>query len=777
MSPAMFGPRANNTVISADLESRTVPRVSEQEAQRLAREIYRLEARAHALPGEYDDNFTLTADNRQTFVLKIMAAARSWELIDLQRQALLHLERRAPDLELPRVCPAPDGSTITKAYIGGEERFVWLLTYVHGRILAKTNPHSPTLLRGLGSFLGEVSRELQDFQHPGEHRELKWDLMRAAWVRDYLACVEGASNRDLVENVLRLYDEEAVPNFTRLRKSVIHGDANDHNVVVLAGEATKSKGVSIIDFGDMHLGLLAAEVAVAATYALLGKSRPLEAAALVVEGFHREFPLREEEIAILFPLIVARLAVGVVYSAYRKTLVPDDPYVVISEAPAWEALRHLQEIHPRFAQYTFRHACGLPPVPRAPEFRNFLRQISSRAASIVDSDLRSNDLRSRGVREIDLSVGSPLFGAHLLAEYSEKDPRSAAAYVIARELQEPGLHVGRYDEARLFHATQCIGERSPIDEQPTIHLGMDLFVPPDLVVRAPLEGVVHSLVEDAQTLDSRSVLILRHRFDEIGEFFMLYGNLSPASLAELKVGQRIQAGQSLGKPGRFSGEDCWPPHVHFQVITDLLGIEDDFPGVAPASERAIWTSLSPDPNLLLDIPADRTAARPTSVEETLHERKQLLGRNLSVSYQTPLNMVRGERQYLYDETGRAYLDVYNNVPLVGHSHPRVVQAVCDQLGVLNTNTRYLHGNIVRYAQRLTQLMPAPLRVCYFLNSGSEANELALRLARAHTGCNDVIVLEHAYHGHTTTLIDISPYKFNGPGGAGRKPWVHVASAR
>jgi 4-aminobutyrate aminotransferase-like enzyme len=131
-------------------------------------------------------------------------------------------------------------------------------------------------------------------------------------------------------------------------------------------------------------------------------------------------------------------------------------------------------------------------------------------------------------------------------------------------------------------------------------------------------------------------------------------------------------------------------------------------------------------------------------------------------------------QHLYDEAGRAFLDAYNNVPLVGHSHPRVVRAVQEQMALLNTNTRYLHDNIVRYAERLTALMPAPLRVCTILNSASEANELALRLARTHTGREDVVVLESAYHGHTSGLVDISPYKFDGPGGRGRKPWVHVA---
>ena len=148
--------------------------------------------------------------------------------------------------------------------------------------------------------------------------------------------------------------------------------------------------------------------------------------------------------------------------------------------------------------------------------------------------------------------------------------------------------------------------------------------------------------------------------------------------------------------------------------------------------------------------------------------------NLSVSYEKPLKIVRGWMQFLYDETGRAFLDFYNNVPLVGHSHLRVVQAAQKQLALLNTNTRYLHDLVNRYAERLTAHMPEPLRVCFFVNSGSEANELALRLARAHTRHEDVVVLEHAYHGNTSTLIDISPYKFDGPGGRGRKPWVHVA---
>ena len=141
-----------------------------------------------------------------------------------------------------------------------------------------------------------------------------------------------------------------------------------------------------------------------------------------------------------------------------------------------------------------------------------------------------------------------------------------------------------------------------------------------------------------------------------------------------------------------------------------------------------------------------------------------------------MKIVRGWRQYLYDETGRAFLDCYNNVPLVGHSHPRVVEAVQRQIALLNTNTRYLHDNIARYAERLTALLPEAPSACATFSTppAKPTNSPSVWRERYTNGRDDIIVLEHAYHGNTTTLVDISPYKFNGPGGRGKKPWVHVA---
>jgi 4-aminobutyrate aminotransferase-like enzyme len=159
-------------------------------------------------------------------------------------------------------------------------------------------------------------------------------------------------------------------------------------------------------------------------------------------------------------------------------------------------------------------------------------------------------------------------------------------------------------------------------------------------------------------------------------------------------------------------------------------------------------------------------------EDLIEERRRLLGRNLSIAYEEPLHIVRGSMQYLYDDEGRRYLDAYNNVAHVGHCHPKVVAAGQQQMELLNTNTRYLSDLILQFAEKLTATLPDPLSVCFFVNSGSEANELAVRLARAHTKAHELIVLDHAYHGNTTTLIDLSPYKHDGPGGEGAPSWVH-----
>ena len=154
-------------------------------------------------------------------------------------------------------------------------------------------------------------------------------------------------------------------------------------------------------------------------------------------------------------------------------------------------------------------------------------------------------------------------------------------------------------------------------------------------------------------------------------------------------------------------------------------------------------------------------------------RKKYLSQSFSLSYNEPLHLVRGRGQYLYDSKGNEYLDAVNNIQHVGHSHPKVTEAANEQFKKLNTNTRYLDETILDYARALTDKLPSNLNKCYFTNSGSESNDLALRIARNHSNSKETIVLEGAYHGHVTSLIEISPYKHDGPGGKGPPEYVHV----
>ncbi|KAK5611592.1 hypothetical protein CRENBAI_014683 [Crenichthys baileyi] len=170
-----------------------------------------------------------------------------------------------------------------------------------------------------------------------------------------------------------------------------------------------------------------------------------------------------------------------------------------------------------------------------------------------------------------------------------------------------------------------------------------------------------------------------------------------------------------------------------------------------------------------------------SVEEldkkkTIELRKKFIGPSCKIFFShDPIKIVQAKGQYMYDEKGQRYLDCINNVAHVGHCHPEVVKAGAGQMKFLNTNSRFLHDNLVLYAQRLQATLPDKLSVCYFVNSGSEANDLALRLAWHYTGNKDIITLENAYHGHVSSLIDISPYKFHQLSDAEQNQFVHVVS--
>lgn len=731
---------------------------------------------ARELPSERDQNFLLLHADGSHRVLRLSSPDTDPRVLALQNAALVRLSATLPPgIEVPRLLPLSGDRLQAEIDLPCGRAAVRLFSWVEGRPLAEVKPHPPALLESIGTLLAEVDLALAGLD-PLFERWLDWDLINAGEViASRLPFVPGESRPAIVRILERF--ERLLPKFSALPKQVIHNDGNDWNLLVRSdGGGAQVSG--LIDFGDIVSSPRVCEVAIAAAYAGLGKGQPQHAAAAVIAGYQRVAPLSEQEIGLVPDLILSRLAVSVVTSAWRRRAGRLDPYLSISEQQAWDALERLQALSPAFLEALFRHRAGLDAHPHQRRVLEFLRAEGGKSASPVDVDLRREP-----VVLLELAITSAD-----LAELDDPDDPYELD-VLARRLEKKagaGVSAGGYGEARLVYLTEAFAvPGSDRRERRTIHLGVDLFQPAGKPIFAPLEGVVHSFADNAAAGDYGPTVILEHRTDPSDPsdpsdsgagkvvFYSLYGHLSRASLVGLTVGRRFARGEQIGTLGDFAENGGWAPHLHFQLMLELLGRHGEFPGVAPPSEKALWLSLCPDPNLLFGIPAGSLATPPASTEELIARRGRALGRNLSVSYRQPLHIVRGRGAYLIDAEGNAFLDTVNNVAHVGHNHPRVVRAGRRQMTLLNTNTRYLHEGILRYAERLAATLPEPLSVCFFVCSGSEANDLAWRMARAATGGSHALVLDGAYHGHTEVLIDLSPYKFAGPGGEGRKSWVEV----
>ncbi|MFH1632778.1 MAG: aminotransferase class III-fold pyridoxal phosphate-dependent enzyme [Chloroflexota bacterium] len=744
------------------------PRFTKDEARNFARKLYGIDGQVTPLPGYSNQNFLLHADTGEGYVLKISNAAEESASLEAQNQALAHLAEHG--FSCPQVVSTPSGDSITSVQSPtGETHFVRLVSYLPGTPYGNVRRQSTEFFTNLGGYLGRLDRALASFDHAATRRDFQWDLANALQVvNEFKSLITDAELRELIEKFALDFERDTQPLLPQLRKSVIHNDANNYNVLAGGGDDIYTQNqqiVGIIDFGDIVHSFTVGELAIAIAYAILDRPDPLATAALLVHSYHAENPLTEQEIATIFGLVTMRMCVSACINAHQVRQRPEDKYLVISQGPIRSTLPRLAEIHPRFAAATFRQACGWPPVPQAESVTDWLRRNAESLTPVLDVDLTTGQCAV-----FDLSVGSPHLGADPASGTAATLPLSLIRQLEAARVQ---VGIGRYDEARLIYTSPAFATGEALtDEHRSIHLGMDIFAEADRPVFAPLAGTVYAFSNNAAPQDYGPVIILEHHTADGTPFYTLYGHLSEESLERLKAGQPITPGQRIGSIGTAEVNGGWAPHLHLQIITDLLDMGCDFPGVCRASQRDVWKSLSPDPNLILRIPAGRFPARKPGKAETLATRRKHIGRSLSISYAEPLEIVRGWRQYLYDETGRQYIDAYNNVPHVGHCHPRVVEAGQRQMSVLNTNTRYLHDALNQYAQRIIATLPEPLSVCFFVNSGSEANELALRLTRAYTSQRDMIVLENAYHGHTTSLIDISPYKHAGPGGGGAPSWVH-----
>ncbi|NNE64676.1 MAG: aminotransferase class III-fold pyridoxal phosphate-dependent enzyme, partial [Gammaproteobacteria bacterium] len=634
-----------------------------------------------------------------------------------------------------------------------------------GKLLSAVKPHFPALLYDLGKTLARLDQTLIDFSHPALDRPLLWKMHEAIdTLQDLKPILATDDQRELIEYFEQKFRETVLPVDKQLRRSLIHNDANDNNIIVDRPTPWNQTVTSVIDFGDMVNSWTVAEPAIAAAYAMLEKEHPLDSAFQVIKGYNDHNKLTEVETSVLFVLICMRLCISVCICAHQRSLEPHNEYLSISEQPAWALLQKLKDIPGNFAYYLFRYACGHVPVPHGAQVIEWLRSQAGKFHPVVDLDLKKDPLLL-----LDLGVASPYF-----VDPAESADTRRFSITLNRALEDANCSagIGAYGEYRLLYDDPAFVDYG--GHQRKQHLGIDIFMPAGSRVYAPLPGTVHSTANHNHAFDYGGCLILQHTMPETGiVFYTLYGHLSPQSLKH-KARDEISAGDQIALLGDAGENGGWPPHLHFEIVTDMLDKSDDFPGAGSATYAEVWQSLCPDPNLVLGIPSNFFDRKNVNKEAVLQARNKTMNPSLSLSYREPIHTLRGSRQYLYDAEGRQYLDAVNNVPHVGHCHPKVVESAHRQARLLNTNTRYLYSAITDYSERLLAKFPAALSVCYLTNSGSEANDLALRLARHYTAKQDVVILDHAYHGNLGSLIDISPYKHDGRGGKGRPAYVHKA---
>ena len=742
-------------------------------AVHIAGEVFGFQGEAAALPGEFDLNFHLAGPGGD-IVLKLSPLARR-PVLDLVTACLRHLDGARFSAAIPRLVAPVDSpqDPIVEVDFDGAPYVACAVTFVDGMPLADLRPRSMRVLEALGTMLAQLDLALDGFDHPQLDREFPWRMETSCdTIRSRLDDL--AQGRDLVAATLDRAFRRLEPVRDALPASVIHNDANDYNVMVLPSlRGARLSG--LIDFGDAARGWRATEVAVAATYAMMGLPDPFEAACAIARGYSSAARLDEAECAAIVPMVALRTCLSVCIQAREMARQPDNAYLAVSQEGAWQLLDALAGADWRIGEFRIREACGLNPNPA-------LRTVVSWAEGAEPpAPVMSPKVLVRP-HTLDLSVGSP--------ELPHPDDGPLDRLVAGRTAAVGAtVGVGRYGEARLVYSTPAF--RSPGndgDEARTIHLGLDLFAPPGTAVHSPLPGTVVSVVDNGAPGDYGPTVILRHTTPDGTGFHTLHGHLDRATLGHLEPGRRVDAGDVIGWLGDAVVNGGWSPHLHLQIIA-LDPLHDDgqrvaepgnYPGVALQRLRTVWEAVLPDPTSLAGLPASTVTAVASAAQPVLRKRdltakrKAVLGSSLSLSYRDPIHVVQGRGVWLYDDAGRAYLDTVNNVPHVGHANARVADSVARQSRILNTNTRYLHSGIVRLADELLAHFPAPLEVVFLVCSGSEANELALRMARCHTGRDGVVCLEGGYHGNTGGLVEVSQYKFDGPGGAGAGPRVAVA---
>ncbi|WP_018235461.1 aminotransferase [Ensifer sp. BR816] len=695
------------------------PDVSADEAKTILLEHYGLSGDVAELGSQQDRNYRIdTGEGR--FVLKIARADYERVELEAQNAVLRHLGTKPNAPMVPKVIPARDGEEIVTAAVRDGSYQFRLLTYLEGTPLTRRTHLSAETVSALGDLAGRLAVALADFDHPGLERQLQWDLRRAGPVAlQLLSAMTDADMRKRIAEAMVGAMRRVQPLMPELRLQAIHQDVTDDNVVARAEKGGRLVPEGVIDFGDVLQGWLVAELAVTCASLLHHADGDPFRILPAVKAFHAVCPLTEAEIRALWPLIVARAGILVASSARQLEVEPDNAYVQSNVANEREIFDVAVSVPFDLMERAIHQVIGREEAPAAlPTAGRLLPDIDPGRVGIVDLSL---------------------LGPHLPADRWHYE--DTEALLLQSAARAAGTAATRYGEFRLTE-TRPLQAKAP----QTLALHVDLCLHGQTAVHAPFAGELHQR-------GGRLILSAQ------GLHLHLLG-IEPAG----GDGGGVSAGDRIGT---IPGE---PTALGFMRVQLSTAPEIDPPPFAAAHRAEAWRRLCPSPARVLGFDCDAPVPDAAGL---LERRRRHFARPQKNYYRKPPQIERGWKEHLFDIEGRAYLDMVNNVAIVGHGHPRLSAAVGRQWSLLNTNSRFHYAAVAEFSERLAALAPEGLDTVFLVNSGSEANDLAIRLAWAYSGARNVVSLLEAYHGWTVASDAVSTSIADNPQALTTRPaWVH-----
>ena len=729
------------------------PAVTEHEAETIARDLFGVTVRASELGSNQDRNFVLEESNGTRSVLRIDHPVFSDDAREAQHAALEAY--RLAGVRVPAMLAGVDGN-LTQRWKGYAAR---RSEFVEGASLVDCGYLAPVVLREFGELAARSTEALSALDHAGLGRTHMWDMREAfAEIRSLAPAITDGGLRKRIEQSAVQAERALAPLRDALPVQAIHGDISDDNVMGVRGADGRLHPETLLDFGDLSLGWRVAELAVCVASMLHHDSdRPLRALE-TIRAFHDTAPLTVAEARAVWPLVVLRASL-LVASGWRQLEIDgSNEYArerVAGEQAIFDAATsvHLHEATEQvLASLGFmgvaegsglklRAAPQIPPATgQGAPLQTLLPELSGEVV-VLDAGVEAESLAS---------------GAWL-ADGAERELVRAALHGGAAAAVFP------YGEYRLTRArvnTTAAAETWPIDTE--IWLASGAAQP----VTSPVSGRIVVAVPGSVTVQLAG-----------GDLLTLVG-VAPTA----EAGTAVEVGDRLGEiPAAQSLRSLTVGLSRLDVMLEILAdgpiSASSHPGQAQlvSPERVpAWRRFTFDPAPFLGL--DSRAQRDESSDEHAR-RERIFAAAQERYYERPMQIERGWKHHLVDTTGRSYVDLVNNVTGLGHGHPGVADAVNRQIRLLNTNSRFLYRDLAEYSERLLALLPegSELDTVLLVNSGSEAVDLAIRLAQAATGRQTTVALREAYHGWTMASDAVTTSAFDNPHALSSRPdWVHIA---